>query len=352
MSHDFLGISLKVCRDNWSNLKNSTVKLRVLNKAQYEPFLEENERRVYDIIQVYPKDFIFNPAAEITLRLPSCVSPECSGQLVCLYSSNFWVRNGVRHLKWRPVDSECFEVNSVRTEAKLVCKKTGVYTIKLTPHPELTKELNASTTCEVKLSTQPKLQVKFPAGCVTKHTNVTLKVVRIEDLYNSPAAIPVSPTTRSRLPSDWLDRTNERMIDITSSPVALVRPTRSRFTKPVHLTLPLLGDDFEDFFVREDSRLVVLKSRVLNEEEIEWKHHYSTPEVQCGSILGCLACCCLCDCGSILGCLACCCLCYCSSCSTFYSLLFVFICLLMPGVYSQCTNNSHNRLYILVLLVA
>ena len=255
------------------------------------------------------QEFCFEPAAEAWLRLPSCVSPESSGQLVCLYSSNVWVRNGVRHLKWTAVDSECFQVNPVRTEAKLLLKKTGVYTLKLTPHLELTKHLSPFSAYDVTLTSQPKLHVTFPAGCVAEATDVTLKVLRIEELYNSPCVSPVPHTARARIagsdwlasrapssklapdwpePStacaqltpDWPERSSEAHVDITCSPVVLVRPTRCRFTRPVRLTLPLLGCDFDDLFSQGESRLVAIRSRVLNEEELKWKHHYSTPEVR------------------------------------------------------------------------
>ena len=261
-----------------------SIRLRILNKLQYEPFLEENERRVSDIIQIYPKEFVFEPSAELVLKLPSCVAPKCCGQMVCLYCSNVWLRNGVKHLKWRPLDSFCFHVNEARTEARIRCMKSGLYTIKITQHPQVTKKLDPYTDCEVELAEYPGIQVKFPAGCVTRKTQITLETICTEDLYNLPAPAPVSP----RSLSSWLppqscnpeDLDTKNMLDITSSPVVLIRPSKFRFTKPIQLTLPLMGDGFEDFFSRENTRVAVLLSKMLDEDTILWKHHYSTPKVR------------------------------------------------------------------------
>ena len=283
-SHEFLGIRLKTsaaCLENW---KSMSIRFRILNKLQYEPFLEEKERRVSDIIQIYPKEFVFEPSAELVLKLPSCVAPKSCGQMVCLYCSNIWLRNGVKHLKWKPLDSFCFHVNEARTEARIRCKKSGLYTIKITQHPQITKKLDLYTDCEVELTEYPGIQIKFPTGCVTRKTQVTLETICTEDLYNLPAPAPVSP----RSSSSWLppqscnpeDLDTNNMLDITSSPVVLIRPSKFRFTKPIQLTLPLMGDGFEDFFSREKTRVAVLQSKMLDEDTILWKHHYSTPKVR------------------------------------------------------------------------
>ena len=246
--------------------------------------MEENERRVFDIVQVYPKEFIFDPSAELILKLPSCVAPKSCGQLVCLHCSNTWLRNGVKQLKWKPLDSYCFRVNMNRTEARITCKKSGLYTIKITQNPQLTKNLDPYSECEVELIDYPGIQIKFPEGCVARKTPVTLETICNDDLYNLPTPVPVS----SRSLGSWrppqsciaedLDVSN--MVDITSSPVVLIRPSRFRFTRPVQLTLPLLGDGFEGFFSRENTRIAVLQSKVLDEETVLWRHHYSTPEVR------------------------------------------------------------------------
>ena len=287
-SHEFLGIKLKTSAICVENSKSTNVKFRILNKLQHEPFLEENERRVSDIIQIYPKEFVFEPSAELVLKLPSCVAPKSCGQLVCLYCSNVWVRNGVKHLKWKPLDSYCFHVNATRTEARIICKKSGLYTIKITQHPQVTKNLDPYTDCEVELAEYPGIQIRFPVGCVARKTPVTLETISTDDLYNLPAPVPVSPRSRS----SWLppqscdpeDLDTSNLVDITSSPVVLIRPSKYRFTKPIQLTLPLLGDDFEDFFSKENARIAVLQSKVLDEDTVLWKHHYSTPEVRFLSI--------------------------------------------------------------------
>jgi len=41
-----------------------------------------------------------------------------------------------------------------------------------------------------------------------------------------------------------------------------------------------VGDGFEDFFSRENTRVVVLQSKILDEDTILWKHHYSTPKIE------------------------------------------------------------------------
>lgn len=283
--HDFLGIKLKISSVSVDgNLKSMNVKFRILNKFQHEPFLKENERRVSDIVQVYPREFVFTPSAELELKLPSCVAPKSCGQLVCLYCSNSWLRHGAKQLKWKPLDSHCFHVNAKRTEARIICKKSGLYTIKITQHPQITKNLGPHTDCEVELTEYPGIQIKFPSGCVARKTPVTLETICTDDLYNQPTPVPVSPKSRG----SWLppqscnpeDMDMRNMVDITSSPVVLIRPSRHRFTRPIQLTLPLLGDSFEDFFAREDTRIAVLKSKVLDEETVLWKHHYSTPEVR------------------------------------------------------------------------
>ena len=283
VSHEFLGIRLKSSAICVENSKSTRIRFRILNKLQYEPFLEENERRVSDIVQIYPKEFVFEPSAELVLRLPSCVAPKSCGQMVCLYCSNIWLRNGVKHLKWKPLDSFCFHVNEARTEARIRCKKSGLYTIKITQHPQMTKNLDPYTDCEVELAEYPGIQITFPIGCVARKMPVTLETISTEDLYNLPAPAPVPP----RSLSSWLppqscnpeDLDTNNMVDITSSPVVLIRPTKFRFTKPVQLTLPLMGDGFEDFFSRENTRLAVLQSKMLDEDTILWKHHYSTPKV-------------------------------------------------------------------------
>ena len=246
--------------------------------------MEENERRVSDIIQIYPKEFVFEPSAELVLRLPNCVAPKSCGQLVCLYCSNVWVRHGIKHLKWKPLDSFCFRVNAERTEARIICRKSGLYTIKMTQHPQTTKNLDPYTDCEVELKEYPGIQIKFPAGCVSRKTPVTLETICTDELYNLPKPVPTS----SKSHSTWIipqkcdpgDHDESNLVDITSSPVVLVRPSKFRFTKPIQLTLPLLGDGFEDFFSRENARIAVLQSKVLDEDRVLWKHHYSTPEVR------------------------------------------------------------------------
>ena len=282
-AHDFLGIKLKVLNLCVENPKSTNIKFRVLNKFQYEPFLEENERRVSDIVQVYPKEFVFHPSAELIIKLPSCVAPKSCGQLVCLYCNNSWLRQGVKQLKWKPLDSYCFHVNANRTEARIICKKTRLYTIKITQNFQVTQNLDPYTGCQVEMTEHPGIQMKFPIGCVARKTPVTLETVCTDDLYNIPTPVPVSP----RSCSAWLppqgcnpeDLDTSNMVDITSSPVVLIRPSRHRFTRPIQLTVPLLGDGFEDFFARENTRIAVLQSKVLDEETVVWKHHYSTPEV-------------------------------------------------------------------------
>ena len=283
-THEFLGIKLKASSISIENSKSTNIKFRILNSFQFEPFLEENERRVADIVQVYPKEFVFDPSAELVLRLPSSVAPKTSGQLVCLYCNNTLLRHGVKHLKWKPLDSYCFHVNARRTEARIICKRSGLYTIKITQHPQVTKNLDPYTDCEVELTECPAIQIKFPGGCVARKTPVTLETIFSDELYNQPSPVPVSPKSLgSWLPlqscnSEDVDMSN--MVDITSSPIVLIRPSKFHFTRPIQLTLPLLGDGFEDFFARENTRIAVLQSKVLDEETVSWKHHYSTPEVR------------------------------------------------------------------------
>lgn len=282
--HEFLGVKLKTSVIAIKNLKSTNVKFRILNKIEYEPFMEESERRVADIVQVFPKEFLFDPSAELVLNLPSCVASKSCGQLVCLYCCNALVRHGVKQLKWKPLDSFSFHVNESRTEAKIICKKSGLYTIKVTQHPQVTKNLDIYTECEVALKEFPGIKIKFPGGCVARKTPVTLEAISNEDLYTVPTPLPASPRSLGswrppqRCKLEDLDSTD--MVDITSSPVVLIRPSRLRFTRPVQLTLPLLGEDFEDFFSRENTRIAVLQSKVLDEETVLWKHHYSTPEVR------------------------------------------------------------------------
>ena len=281
--HEFLGVKLKTSNIAIKNLKSTNIKFRILNKIELEPFMEESERRVADIVQVFPKEFLFDPLAELVLKLPSYVASKSCGQLVCVYCSNAVVRHGVKQLKWKPLDSFSFHVNESRTEAKMICKKTGLYTIKVTQHPQVTKNLDIYTECEVALKEFPGIKIKFPGGCVPRKTPVTLEAISNKDLYNVPTALPVSPRSLgfwrppARCKLEDLDSTN--MVDITSSPVVLIRPSRLRFARPVQLTLPLLGEDFEDFFSRENTRIAVLQSKVLDKEIVLWKHHYSTPEV-------------------------------------------------------------------------
>ena len=281
--HEFLGVKLKTSVIAIKNLKSTNIKFRILNKIEYEPFMEESERRVADIVQVFPKEFLFDPSAELVLNLPSCVASKSCGQLVCLYCCNALVRHGVKQLKWKPLDSFSFHVNESRTEAKIICKKSGLYTIKVTQHPQVTKNLDIYTECEVSLKKFPGIKIKFPGGCVARKTPVTLEAISNEDLYTVPTPLPASPRSLGswRPPQccklEDLDSTD--MVDITSSPVVLIRPSRLRFTRPVQLTLPLLGEDFEDFFSRGNTRIAVLQSKVLDEETVLWKHHYSTPEV-------------------------------------------------------------------------
>lgn len=282
--HELLGVKLKTSIISVDSSKSTSIKFRIINKLQYEPFLEENERRVSDIIQIYPKEFVFEPSAELVLRLPNCVAPKSCGQLVCLYCSNVWVRHGIKHLKWKPLDSFCFRVNVERTEARIICRKSGLYTIKMTQHPQTTKNLDPYTDCEVELKEYPGIQIKFPAGCVSRKTPVTLETICTDELYNLPKPVPTS----SKSHSTWIipqkcdpgDQDESNLVDITSSPVVLVRPSKFRFTKPIQLTLPLLGGGFEDFFSRENARIAVLQSKVLDEDRVLWKHHYSTPEVR------------------------------------------------------------------------
>lgn len=279
LAHDFLGIRIKVSRESLKNIKPTAVKFRINNKTLYEPFLEGNDHRVYDIIQVYPKDYLFNPPAEMTVRLPSCVNQKTAGQVVCMFSNSFAVKNDVRFLQWGRIDSRLFIMNPLRTEAKIICKYSGFYTLILTQCPEVTSKVSPRQELNVHVQDYPGIKIAYESGCVDKDIKVTLKVVCLEDLYNSPSASPTFNDSRRRLPIQIRENANEDMIDVTGSPVVLVRPIRTRFSKPVRLSLPLLGNEFDGFFEKESSRLVVLGSRELEDEAIIWHHHYSTPEV-------------------------------------------------------------------------
>ncbi|EDO40707.1 predicted protein [Nematostella vectensis] len=278
LEHSFLGIKLKIPRDAVSNVKPLSVKLRVNNNPSFEPSLEGNDLRVYDIIQVWPEEFEFSPPAELQLKLPSCVSKKSAGQVVCMFSNIITVKNGVRHLKWGRMDSRRFVMNDTRTEAKIICKYSGYYTLILTQCPECTTRINPGESFIVKVEGYNGLNIQFVEGCVERETKITLKVVCIEDLYNSPMASPTSPNTRRKIPIQH--RADENTLDVTGSPVVLVRPIHERFGRPVRLSLPLLGSTFEEIFKMDSSRLVVLQSRMLDDETVVWNHHYSTPEIE------------------------------------------------------------------------
>lgn len=282
---EFLGVNLKVSQTIGDNFELRNVKIRIINKFQYEPFLEENEKRISDIIQIYPKEFVFDPPAELVIKLPSCVGPKSCGQLVCIYSSNRRVRYGAKYLKWRPLDSHCFVVNLSRTEARIICERSGLYTFKITQQPLVIKKLDAHTNCELELKEYEGIQIKFPTGCVAKKMPVTLQTISSDELYSEPT--PVAVVSASKTLDSWLpqsdfhlqDLNTRDMVDVTSSPVVLIRPSRYRFLRPVQLTLTLLGNTFEDFFAREETRILVMTSKVPDQETISWKYHYSTPEV-------------------------------------------------------------------------
>ncbi|XP_068743150.1 uncharacterized protein [Montipora capricornis] len=281
--NEFLGIKLKVSRTTsvGYNVAVTNVKLRIINKFQYEPFLEENEKRVSDVVQIYPKKFVFDPPAELVLKLPSCVGPETCGQLVCMYCGNRWLRHGAKHLKWRPMDSQCLHINTTRTEARIMCKRSGLYTIKVTQHRQITKKLTPYSDCELKLTEYQGIQIKFFRGCVAEKMYVTLETISSDQLYSEPTPVAISA---SRSCDKWFplrnfnpdDLNTWNMVDVTSSPVVLIRPSRHHFIRPIQLTIPLLGGAF----TREDTKIVVLMGKVVDLETISWKYHYSTPEVE------------------------------------------------------------------------
>jgi hypothetical protein len=277
--HGFLGIKLKVPRESIKNIKQLAVKFRINNKPLYEPFLEGNDHRVYDIIQVCPKEFVFTPPAEMIVRLPSCINQKSAGQVVCMFSNTFAIKNDTRFLQWGRIDSKLFITNPLRTEAKIICKYAGFYTLILTQCPEVTTKISSQNGLTVHLQDYPGIKIAYETRCVDSDTKVTLKVVCLEDLYNSPSASPSFNDSHRRLPIQIRQNASENMLDVTGSPVVLVRPIRTRFRKPVKLSLPLLGDEFNGFFEQESNRLVVLRSKELDDESIVWHHHYSTPEV-------------------------------------------------------------------------
>lgn len=283
---EFLGVNFKVSQTLERNVELRNVKIRIINKFQYEPFLEENEKRISDIIQIYPKEFVFNPPAELVIKLPSCVGPQSCGQMVCIYCSNRWVRYSAKYLKWRLLDSHCFFVNVSRTEARIICKRSGLYTIKVTQQPQVITKLDPHTDGERELKECKGIQIKFPIGCVAKKMSVTLQTISSDELCSEPT--PVALVSGYQTLDSWLpqcdfhlqDLNTRDMVDVTSSPVVLIRPSRYRFLRPVQLTLALLGNTFEDFFAREETRIVVMTSKVPDQETISWKYHYSTPEVK------------------------------------------------------------------------
>lgn len=279
LNHSFLGIRLKVPRESLSDIKSNTVKFRINNKPLYEPFLEGNDHRIYDVIQVCPKESSFSPPAEMTLRLPSCVWKKSAGQVICMFGNTYGVKGDMRYLKWGRVSSNLFIVNAQRTEAKVICKYTGFYTLVLTQCPEVTAKISPERGLTVHLHETPGIKVQYEENTVERDTKITVKVVCLEDLYNSPSASPTSVHHRRRFPIEYRSETNDEMMDVTGSPVVLIRPIRTMFSKPVRLSLPLLGHEFEGFFDKESSRLVVLRSKELDDEAIVWHHHYSTPEV-------------------------------------------------------------------------
>lgn len=278
----FEGILLRVRKDSAEQLQNvSDLRFRTNNRPEYEPALDENEHRIGDTIQIYPREFKFSSPALLKVALPSCVKPPQCGQLVCLYSGNPSAKNGDNTLRWKPIDSECFRVNDQRTCATILCKYTGLYCFKVTQYPEVTKVINPEISCLLRLKECSGVELSYPQGCVTRETNVTLKAIYLEELYNVPYESPVSPIVRL-IPSLQVNRENGSVgtLDVTVSPAVLVRPFKHKFSKPLKLTLPLLAEGFENFFLKENARFVALQSQALDEDRITWKHHYSTPEVR------------------------------------------------------------------------
>lgn len=280
LNHQFLGIRLRVPRESLDEIKPTAIKFRINNKPLYEPSLEGNDHRIYDVIQVCPKELTFSPPAEMTLRLPSCVRKASAGQVICMFGNAYGVKGDQRFLKWGRMSSDLFIVNNQRTEARVICKLTGFYTLVLTQCPEVTAKISPERGLTVHLHEMPGIKVQYDENTVEKESKITVKVVCLEDLYNSPSASPTSMTHRRRFPIEYRSETNDGMIDVTGSPVVLIRPIRTRFSKPVKLSLPLLGHEFDGFFDKESSRLVVLRSRELDDDSIVWYHHYSTPEVR------------------------------------------------------------------------
>ena len=229
---------------------------------------------------MYPREFKFPSHAGLNITLPSCVnSPHC-GQLVCIYSANPSTKKDDVNLRWKPIDSECFQVNKERTSARILCRCSGLYCIKLTQYPEVTKLVDPEVPCSVVVREREGVALDFPRDCVPHETRITLKMICLEDLYNVPSASPVSPIVRI-IPTLQLNGGSRdgNTLDVTVSPVVLVRPLKCKFSKPLKLTLPLLGGGFDHFFQKENARLVALQSKVLDEVQIVWQHHYSTPEV-------------------------------------------------------------------------
>lgn len=280
LNHGFLGIKFRVPRESLGDVNPSTIKFRINNKPLYEPSLEGNDHRVYDVIQVFPKEFAFSPPAEMTLRLPSCVHKKSAGQVICMFGNSYGMKNDTRYLKWGRLSSNLLIVNNQRTEAKVICLFAGFYTIVLTQCPEVTAKICPERGSAFNLQEISGIRLSYGENTVETDTKITVKVVRLEDLYNSPSASPMSLNHRRRFPIEYRNETNDEMMDVTGSPVILIRPIRTRFCKPVKLSLPLLGDAFEGFFDKETSRLVVLRSRELDDDAIVWYHHYSTPEVR------------------------------------------------------------------------
>ena len=275
------GVLLRVKKTSAQVLQNiSALRFRVHNKTECEPVLEGSERRFGNIIQIYPREFTFSSAAFLKVTFPSCVkSPEC-GQLVCMYSGN--PKNEDCSLRWKPIDSECFRVNDGRTCAAILCRHTGLYCFKVTHYPEVTKLINPATSFLLRLRQRSGVELSLPQGCAPREISVTLKVIYLEDLYKVPSESPVSPIIRL-VPSLQEKRDNGDVgtLDVCVSPVVLVIPHKYTFSKPLKLTLPLLGEEFESFFLNENARFVALRSPSFNEDQTMWKHHFSTPEVRC-----------------------------------------------------------------------
>ena len=189
------------------------------------------------------------------------------------------MRHALKYPKWRPIDSFDFHVNATRTQATITCRQSGLYTVKTTRHLQVTKNLDQCTACEVEIKDHPRIRMKFPIGSVVRKTRITLQTICVDDLYKLPVAAPVSPRlANAQLVPEGLCTSD--MMDVTAGPVVLVRPSRFHFARPVHLTLPMLGDQFGDFFAKGNARVAVLRSKVLDAEKMKWQHHYSTPEVR------------------------------------------------------------------------